>query len=109
MSLASRPPPPQIAAVEIDGVSYAQVLNARKLGLPEKCGYLAAMDVDTGQRLWIQQIYSVKTDPDDESDVQERYFSRLERLPGSRALLIEDESGLRFQFDIDSKQVTALP
>jgi hypothetical protein len=105
----SRAPPPDVAPIAIDGVIYAQVLNARTLGMPVSCGYLKAEDSKTGASQWLQKIYDVKTNPADETDVQEVYFRRLERVPGQRVLRIENEAGGRFTLNIDTRQVTAEP
>jgi hypothetical protein len=109
MDRISRPPPPDVAPVEIDGVVYAQVLNARKLGMPVAFGYLKAEDSKTGTRQWLQKVYDVKINPADETDVQEVYFRRLERVPGQRALRIENEAGGKFTINIDTHKVTVEP
>jgi hypothetical protein len=109
MDRISRPPPPDVAPVEIDGVVYAQVLNARKLGLPNAFGYLKAEDSKTGTRQWVQKVYEIKINPADETDVQEVYFRSLVRVPGRRALRIENEAGAKFVVDLDTRQVTAEP
>jgi hypothetical protein len=109
MDRNSRPPPPDVAPVEIDGVIYAQVLNACKLGMPVAFGYLKAEDSKTGARQWLQKVYDVKINPADETDVQEVYFRRLEPVPGQRALRIENEAGGKFTINIDTHKVTVEP
>jgi predicted small lipoprotein YifL len=109
MDRISRPPPPDVAPVEIDGIIYTQVLNARKLGMPVAWGYLKAEDSKTGARQWVQKVYDVKINPADETDVQEVYFRRLERVPGQRSLRIENEAGGKFTVNIDTHKVTAEP
>lgn len=106
---ASRAAPPRLPPVEIDGVRYEQVLNGRKLGLPRNGGYLAAVEVATGGRRWVLSIYDVPIDPQIESDVQEVYFSRMERVAGRAALLIENERGERFIVDLAGPEVQPAP
>lgn len=106
---ASRAAPPRLPPVEIDGVRYEQVLSGRKFGLPRNAGYLAAVEVATGGRLWILSVYDVPIDPQIEGDVQEVYFSRMERVPGEAALLIENERGERFIVDVTRRAVRPAP
>ena len=106
---ASRAAPPRLPPVEIDGVRYEQVLNGRKLGLPRNGGYLAAVEVATGGRRWVVSVYDVPIDPQIEGDVQEVYFSRMERVAGRGALLIENERGERFIVDLAGPAVQPAP
>lgn len=106
MDHRSRPAPPQVPAIVIDGLSYAQVLNARRLGLSGPCGWLVATDAKTGERKWTQQIYTTVIDPADETDVQEVYFQSMTRIKGRRALEIRNEAGRVFVIDLDIRAVS---
>ena len=105
MDHSSRAAPPQVPPVVVDGVRYSQVLNARKLGLDGRCGWLLASDDKTGERLWTARIYDVHIDPADEADVQEIYFQSMTRVPGRHALAIRNETGKAFVLDLETRQV----
>lgn len=97
---ASRTAPPRLPPIDIDGIRYEQILNG---------GYLGATDLATGTRLWTLGVYEVIIDPRIESDVQEVYFVRMERVPGKAALLIENERGERFSVDLAGRSVRPAP
>ena len=109
MDRSSRPAPPKVAPITMDGVRYSQVLNARKHGLPGGAGWLMASKPDSGEVLWTLQVYKVHIDPADETDVQEVYFSSMERVKGRRALKIRNEAGQSFIVDVATREVTPLP
>src|SRR3546814_343196 len=105
MMQISRPPPPRIAPVRLDGIRYEQVMNALSLGQDQLTGYLAAYDDRSGERLWVLKVYDVKHDLALEQDVQEVYFTRMEAVPGKARLLIENEARRRFVVDLADRSV----
>ena len=106
MDRMSRPAPPNIKPIVIDGIRYEQVLSPRKLGLTEPGGWLMATDAKTGERKWTQQIYKTTINPADETDVQEIYFASMARIKGQRALTIRNEAGKTYTIDLDTRQVS---
>lgn len=106
MDQASRGAPPKVPPVVIDGVRYSQVLNARRIGIDAGSGWMMASDEKSGERLWTLRVYEVVIHPDDETDVQETYFTSMSRIAGRRALLIRNESHQAFEVDVDTRQVT---
>ena len=60
-------------------------------------------------RRWVVSVYDVPIDPQIEGDVQEVYFSRMERVAGRGALLIENERGERFIVDLAGPAVQPAP
>ena len=70
--------------------------------MPERCGYLSATDVESGERLWVIRVYEVKYDERVERDVQDVYF--MQALPGGKPG-IEDEPGQKFVVDLKDKSV----
>jgi len=100
----SRSAPVRLPPVEIDGVRYEQVMNGLRIGMPERCGYLSATDVKSGERLWVIRVYEVKYDEKLERDVQDVYFTSMQALPGGK-LGIENESGQKFVVDPKDRSV----
>ena len=109
MDRSSRPAPPKVAPVVIDGVRYSQVLNARKHGLPGGSGWLMASKPDSDEALWTLKVYETRIDPADETDVQEVYFSSMERVKGRRGLKIRNEVDKSFIVDLATRRVTSIP
>jgi hypothetical protein len=105
----SRTPPPRVPAVVHDGVRYEQVMNARTLGYDQVSGYLAAFDAKSGARLWATKVYDVRHDATVEADVQDVYFTRLDVVQGKNQLLIENEAGEKFIFDLKRRSVSRAP
>ncbi len=104
----SRTAPPRIPPVELDGVRYEQVMNGLRIGLPDRCGYLSATDVKSGQRLWVLRVYELKYDAALERDVQDVYFTGMHAVAGGK-LEIENEKRQKFVVDVKSKSVTPAP
>lgn len=102
---ASRPPPPKVAPVVVEGVQYAQVTNTARAGLAPGGGWLAASDAKTGKPLWTLRIYDNPINPADEADVQLVFFTSMKRVRGQRVLEIENENGERYTVDLDTRDV----
>jgi glucose dehydrogenase len=107
MDSMSRPPPPEVPPIDIDGVRYSQVMDPEALKLSGRCGYLLATDIHSGKVAWVLQVYTVKFDTRDEIDVQEVYFESMQRVGQQRALRIVNEASQVFVVDLDSRQVQA--
>ena len=109
MDPVSRPPPPAVADIVVNGLRYSQVISPRKLGLAAGGGWLVAHDAKTGEQRWTLRIYEVAINPADETDVQEVYFRSMRRVSRKNALTIINERGRSFVVDLDSRQVSAQP
>lgn len=101
-----RAPPPEVPPIDLKGVRYAQVMNGFQHCLGERCGFLQAIDLKTGRRQWDEEIYHVPFNPDIEDDLQECYFTRMILLPGEQDILIENEAGAKYLFNIKSGKAT---
>ena len=106
---ASRPPPPEVPPVEWGGIRYQQDLEGPPRQRDQGFGYLQALDIASGRVLWELKVYTVKTQPGLEADVQEVYFSRMARVAGRDELEIENEIGQRFMVDVKARTVRAQP
>jgi outer membrane protein assembly factor BamB len=97
---AKRVPPKKVEPVTRDGVKYvAPNLNGRE-------GKVEALDAKTGDRLWDKVIYTVKIDPNLESDVQWVFIKSLSLREGR--LLVVTERGEQYLLDLKTKEVEKL-
>jgi hypothetical protein len=104
----SRPPPPSVPPVLIDGIRYVQLTNPRPVGLAPGGGWLVAVDAKTGEPLWSLRVYDNQSDPADEADVQLVFFRSMKRVRGERSLEIENERGEKFRVDLATRSATPL-
>lgn len=106
---SDRNAPKQVPAVELGGVRYEQVMNARSLGFEGDTGYLRAVRVATGEELWVRRVYANEIDPTKERDVQLRYFSDMTVSPDGDRILITNEAGERWSVDPETGASEPLP
>jgi hypothetical protein len=103
----SRPSAPEVSPIESAGVRYQQDSTDERQG-DQDGGYLVAIDVKTGERLWRQKVYEV---PDSRSAGVEMggiYFSSMRLISGSNELEIENEVGGVYRVDLASHRVQKL-
>lgn len=104
----SRIPAPQVAPFEIDGMRCEQVRNGLLAGLDQMGGWLAAVDVASGQQPWVLKVYENHRDPTLEGDAQDVSFrSMVRRSDGT--LLIENERRGRFVVDPAARPASPRP
>jgi hypothetical protein len=96
--------PAAVAPVTIGQVRYEAVPWGRLRELDQNGGYIAAIDENSGQELWILKVYDVRYDGDMEDDKQDLFITRIEPKD-SRTLLIENENGERFIVDLPTRIV----
>ncbi len=107
-SSVKRAPPPIVPPIEYQGMRYEQIMNGHDAGRPERCGYLDGIDIKTNAGLWVRQIYSVPFNDEIEDDTQECYFTRMVLLPGQQDLLIENEVGDKYLFNLKRRDTRPL-
>ena len=95
---AKRAAPQAVEPVVIGSVRYSAPPT------PELMGFVVATDVASGKELWRQRIYNVSIKPSLEKDVQWVFITSL-RQQGD-ALLIRNERGEHFTFDLATRKVT---
>ena len=105
MQMKKREAPRPVPAVELDGVRYEPIVFGLARGLSQNGGYLAAIDGSSGRELWVQKIYDVVYDDSMEGDKQDVFVTRLAIDKNKRVIVVENERGERFVFDLDSRQV----
>lgn len=102
----SRPPAPDVAPVEHNGIRYVQDSHDDRQG-DQPGGYLAAIDADTGQRLWRLKVYDV---PNQDPAAPRRlsiYFRSM-RLAEGDVLQIEDEVGRVFHVNLATRGIAQI-
>ncbi len=103
---ASRPAPPDVAPIEIKGVRYQQDMQSYDHGGDQPGGYLCAIDIKTGQRLWMLKVYEVQDHSPSGVDTIGLYFKSMKQVPGRDELEVENESGSRFVVDVVKRTST---
>ena len=106
-SSEDRLPPPAVATVVRDGVSYAQAENGRSLGLQQVGGVLVASDSTSGRPLWTLAVYGNAIDSRHEADAQWLFFESMVFEPDGR-LRIVNEARQAFLVNVLTRQVQAL-
>jgi hypothetical protein len=104
----SRIPAPRVDPIDVDGVRYEQVRNGLLVGLDQMGGWLAAVDIASGQQLWVLKVYDNRRDPSLEGDAQDVFFRSMSRQPDG-TLLIENERRRRFVVDPSRRSVAPAP
>lgn len=102
----SRPPAPEVAPVEHNGIRYVQDTHDDSHG-DQAGGYLAALDADTGERLWRIKVYEVP-DQGPSNPRLSIYFRSMHLSDGGDFLQIEDETGRVFQVSLATRNVTRI-
>lgn len=100
---ASRPAPPVVEPVLIDGVRYQQDTEALSHGGDQRGGYLVAVDSASGARLWMLKVYLVPSAPTPALPSFGRHFRRMTVLPGGKTLEIENEVGGVYRVDLGAR------
>jgi hypothetical protein len=100
---------PTLAPLEAGGVRYEVVRGARSRGFTQNGGILRAVDLASGEELWILQVYETTYDPQEERDVQDRYITRMSLSEDGQHLLVEAEGRQSFQVRLSDRRVTARP
>jgi hypothetical protein len=100
--------PPTVTPVTLDGVRYEALHWGRERGLGQNGGYVAAFDAARNEELWNAHIYVIDYLPKLETDVQDIFIRTLEAGANGHELLVTDELGRRFTFDIPGREATPL-
>jgi hypothetical protein len=97
----SRPAPPTVSPVEHGGVRYEQDRFYDRDG-DQPGGYLAAVDLRTGERLWRVKVYTLAPKAPNGPEPMARYFRSLRLGPDGASLIVEDEVGGVYRVDLAS-------
>ncbi len=108
---ASRPSAPEIEPIEHKGVRYVEDRVDTSQG-DQNGGYLAAINPDTGEKLWRLKVYEVPDYSTEGVDNIGLYFRWMHLVPGHDEIEIENEAGGRYIVDLahrTSTQVSGPP
>lgn len=96
-----------MADIEHEGVRYVQDLHDSRNG-DQAGGYLAAIDIASGQRLWRLKVYEVPRAQVAGLPTLPRYFRSMQLLPGAQALEIVNEAGGIYRVDLATRRSTQI-
>ena len=96
--------PDPVTPVIIGTVRYEAPHFAGDVGGTQNGGYLAAIDVASGERLWALRIYETVYDAKRERDVQDVFITQLVDLGGG-LLQVLDEEDRRYIVDLAQRTV----
>lgn len=100
--------PPTVEPVTLDGVRYEALHWGRTRGFGQNGGYLIAIDDASDAELWVARVYGIDYLPALETDVQDVFVRSVEVTADKHELLITDERGRRFGFDIARRVARAI-
>lgn len=101
--LTRRAPPPEVPPIEYNGMRYMQIMNGFEEGRGLRCGLLEGIDIKTNRGIFLEQIYTVPFNDEIDDDQQECYFTRMVLLPGQQDILIENEAGAKYLFNLKQR------
>lgn len=94
--------------IEYKSIRYQQDDESLKYGADGNCGWLVAIDPETGARLWVVKIYHVsqptKNAPTDGGYL---WFGKFE-VAAENKLRIETEVGSAYLLDLNTREVKSL-
>jgi hypothetical protein len=102
-----RAPPPEVKPVVIAGVRYESLPWGKSRGLGQNGGYLRAVDVDSGEELWILEVYDVSYDGDMEDDKQDRFITKIRKYGKNRLKIYSERCGI-YAVNTESRDVTTM-
>ncbi|MCL7421168.1 MAG: hypothetical protein M8364_09725 [Methylobacter sp.] len=105
MMQADRLPPAEVSPVVIDDTRYEVVHWGKERGLEQNGGYIAAIDVASGQERWLLKIYDVQYDPMMEEDVQDIFIKSMSKSFFGKKLKIVDELGRKYTVDTTDRSI----
>lgn len=104
-SSSDRMPPPEVPAVEREGVRYAQATDGHSVGADQVGGVLVATDIASGKQLWTLAVYANPIDRKQEADTQWIFFRSMAFDPDGR-LRIVNEARKTFLVDVKDRSVS---
>ena len=96
--------PVVVAAVELDGIRYEALHWGKERGLGQNGGFIVAINVASGEELWVKRIYKIKYGTKSPQKY-DRFITGIELDPSRRALLITDETGSVHRLTLTSRRV----
>lgn len=100
--------PAPVEPLSHNGIRYEALQWGRQRGLDQNGGYIAAIDEETGEELWILKVYQVTYDDDMEGDVQDVFIVNLTLDEPSGRLMVENEECMRYVVDPVTRTIDKL-
>ncbi len=104
--LYKRNPPREVKPIYYRNLIYKPDYDGIFKDDPRHCGHLKAYDAKTMELIWSEEIYSVPFNHDIENDKQECYFETMQFLPCYRDILISNQVGEQYLFEIRTHKVS---
>ncbi len=100
--------PPKAAPVIVDNRKFLVVENGLALGLPQRTGYVAVLDVGTVDLLFILKIFDLPSvgDGPEASDRAAPVITSMSHDAERAALLLGTDSGAQYRIDLAGLGVT---
>ena len=99
--------PTEVMPVEHDGVRYEAVHWGKQRDLGQNGGFVAAIDVNTGDEIWIVRIYEIVYG-DKSPQKYDRFITALELIEEGAALEVIDQTGAVHHLDLTTRAVTLI-
>lgn len=96
---------PELPPVVFEGRRYEPLMDGVPGESGPRTGLMAIHDAASGALIRVVRIYAVAVNPELEADVQDVFFTRFELQADQRRLLIENEHGGRYFYELDTGTV----
>jgi len=97
--------PTTVTPVEHDGIRYEAMHWGKPRDLGQNGGFVAAIDIESGEEIWLAKIYGITYGPKSPQKY-DRFVTKLKLVGGGGGLEIEDESGAVHRLDLATRDVT---
>lgn len=90
-----------------DGIRYEALKWGTERDLGQNGGLIAAHDAESGEELWVAKVYNI-TYGDKSPQKYDRFITAMTLAPEGDALMVTDDRGGEYRFDIASRKGTPL-
>lgn len=97
---------PRFDPVVVDGIRYEQMNRALDHGFKQPGGIIAAIEIESEQTLWMEQLYTNHYGGLEERDTQDVFVKHLVLDDAGRALLATDTYNRVWSLDLATRAVT---
>ena len=98
---------PKVEPVRHGGVRYEALHWGKERDLGQNGGLIAAIDEASGDELWVAKVYRIVYG-DKSPQKYDRFIDGLALSADGTALMVTDESGGEYRFDLASRTAEAL-
>ena len=94
-----------VKPVSKNGIRYEELRGARSRGFDQNGGILVATEESTNKEIWTLKVYKTEYDSQEETDVQDVFFTKLKFNWFGTNLIIVNERQKTFEIDVKAKKV----